>query len=203
MAKLKKKEIKELAQQFPTGNTPLAVREEVLDYQRGLKQKEHEKEVATRRALRKSKRGNIIIGSKADRFLEEFLRNGGNATQAALVVFNCSSIESAANIGSQYLKKAKSLARVYMEKQGYGYGKMLEVAAEKMEKSKNPEWWDRMMKMAGYEDFLSAGKKGSGQVSVNVFQAHKALSSEYVDGEVEEIDATEENFDGEEKEDED
>lgn len=136
------------------------------------------------------KQNPLVKKTKADDFLEEFLRNGGNATQAALVVFNCSSVESAASIGSQYLKKVKNLARIHLEKEGYGYGKMLNVAAEKMEKSKNTEWWDRLMKMAGYDDFITPQKpQKSGPISVNVFNAHKDLASDYViDGEVETAD---------------
>jgi len=72
-----------------------------------------------------------------------------------------------------------------MEKQGYGLEKMISVAAEKMEYNKNPDWWDRLMKMADYGDFMSKQEKGVG-VNVNVFQAQKDYVSGYVDGEIEE-----------------
>ena len=179
--KLSQEELLRLSKEFPDGNAPLAIRTQVTEFQKARKESQK------RQAVTKTKSGKLKQISKTDLFLEEFLRNGGNATQAALVVFNCSSIESAANIGSQYLKKAKSMARLHLEKKGYGYGKMLDVAADKMENSKNPEWWDRLMKLAGYEDFMDTGKKNVTPVSVNVFQAHKALSSEYVDGEIAEV----------------
>jgi hypothetical protein len=134
-----------------------------------------------KRLIRKTKYG-IKETPKVDAFLEEFLKNGGNATQAALSVGSYSSIESAAVAGSNFLKQAKGLARIYMEKNGHGYGKMLDIAMDKLKDSKTPEWWDRLMKMAEYEDFTS--KKGGPQaVAVNVFQAHQDLAADYIDGE--------------------
>lgn len=132
--------------------------------------------------MRRNKSGNIAIAPKMDLFLEEFLKNGGNATQAALAVFNCTSIASAANMGSDYLRKAKSLGRIYMEKQGFGYGKMLDVATQKMMQADKPEWWDRLMKITDYADFMDINKKG-GPAVVNVIQSHKDLVSSYIEGE--------------------
>lgn len=172
-------ELEEFDKQFPDGMAPKAIRKELVEYQKDKKLGEAGRK---RKEIIRTKSG-IKQVTKADLFLEEFLRNGGNATQAALVVFNCTSIESAASIGSQYLKNARAMARVYMEKSGYGYGKMLDIAAKKMEDSKNPEWWDRLMKMGGYEDFLTPQKAGVA-VSFNLSQAHKTIASEYVDGEV-------------------
>lgn len=136
----------------------------------------------------RAKKGQIMVSLKMDLFLEEFLKNGGNATQAALAVFNCTSIMSAANMGNDYLKKAKSLARVYMEKQGFGYGKMLDVATQKMMQADKPEWWDRLMKLTNYADFITVNKKASPAV-VNVIQSHKDLVSSYIEGE--EVDTNE------------
>ncbi len=93
-----------------------------------------------------------------------------------------------------YLKQAKGLARVYLEKKGYGYGKMLEEAAKKMKSSKTPEWWDRLMKLADYHDFISKDKSPSTAI-VNVIQSHKDLTSSYIEGEIEEVEPIEENED--------
>ena len=144
--------------------------------------------------LRRTKEGKIIKDRLLDRFLEEFLKNGGNATQAALSVGNYNSISSAASAGCLYLKQAKNLARVYMEKKGYGYGKMLDEAALKMKTSKTPEWWDRLMKIADYHDFISKDKSPQPAI-VNVIQSHKDLVATYVEGEVEEVKPIEENED--------
>lgn len=105
---------------------------------------------------------------KLEAFLEEFMRNGGNATQAALTVHPTASIVYAANLGSQYMKQVKGIAQIHLEKKGYGYGKLMDVAMKKVEDSKTPEWWDRLMKMSGYEDFLTKNVKGGGPAVVNI-----------------------------------
>lgn len=129
--------------------------------------------------VRKTKGGKIVIQSKMDLFLDEFVRNGGNATEAALVVFECKSRASAANIGSHYLQEAKALGRVYLEKKGYGYGKFLEILIRQMEQAKDPAWFDRGMKIAGYEDFLGGNKGGGQNVAVNIFQTQKKIQDEF------------------------
>jgi hypothetical protein len=133
-----------------------------------------------------------IIVSKPDRieaFCEEFIKNGGNATQAALVVSKTKNITSAASMGSQYLKQAKILGRIVMEKKGFHYGKMIDVAAEKMAISKSPEWWDRLMKIADYEDFTK-GKKDPSQI-VNIVGVQKAAAQEFGFEEAEVVDEEE------------
>lgn len=145
---------------------------------RAIAEKVKEENKKKKLAIKKNKEGAIVTQPKMELFLEEFLKNGGNATQAALVVFNCSSVESAAVVGHVYLKKAKGLARVIMEKKGYGYGKMLDVALQKMEEGKTPEWWDRLMKLAEYEDFMTK-KESSAPAVVNVFQTQKELQDQF------------------------
>ena len=127
--------------------------------------------------------------NKLDLFIDKWISNGGNATQAAMEVFDCKSRAVAASVGTEYLKKAKGLARVHMEEKGYTYGKMIEVAGRKMEKSKGPEWWDRLMKLAGYGDFLS---KKDAAVSVNILSTQKDVLKGYVQ-EVEVIDGEEDD----------
>ena len=150
------------------------------------------KEIEEKRIALQKEQEQIKKIERLDLFLEEWLANDGNATEAAMKVFNCKSRSVAASVGSEYLKKAKGLARVYMEKEGYTYGKMIRTAGKKMEISKGPEWWDRLMKVAGYEDFLT--KKDPG-VSVNILTTQKDVLKEYVQ-EVEVVEG--EEIDGEE-----
>ena len=113
------------------------------------------------------------VNEKLEAFLEEFMKNGGNATQAALTVNPTISIASAANLGVDYMKQVRGLAQVHLEKRGYGYGKLMEIAMKKVEEGRTPEWWDRLMKMAGYEDFLTKNIKGGGPAVVNIVGEHK------------------------------
>ena len=119
--------------------------------------------------------------TKLELFLEEYVRNNGNGTEAALKVFDTTSRLNAANLAHQYLKKAQSANRLLLEKKGYTQGKMIEEAITKMKVSKTPEWWDRLMKMAGYEDFMSKGPVT--KQTVNIMKVQKDLLDEYVDGE--------------------
>lgn len=121
--------------------------------------------------VKKRKNGELQQVPKVDLFLKEFLANGGNATEAATKAFGLTNRSSAAVIGARYLKEARGAARIYLEHKGATYGKLLDIALEKAEKSKNTEWWDRLMKLAGYEDFMS---KGKADVSVNIMTAQNA-----------------------------
>jgi len=131
----------------------------------------------------------VVVMDSVEKFMLEFLKNGGNVTQAAMKVGNFSNLQSANVSGSRWLAKAKQrgLVRSALEKKGYDYGKLMDVALEKMENSKKPDWWDRIMKMANYEDFTSGNNSGGTNVNVNIplFAAHRKLSEEYIDGEIE------------------
>lgn len=114
---------------------------------------------------------------KVDKFIGNFVKCNGNATKAAMKTFGYDNRFVAATVGSRYMKKTKELARLYMEGKGVTYGKMLEVAINKMQVSKSPEWWDRLMKLAGYEDFISKSKGG---VAVNIISAQRDVLKDYV-----------------------
>lgn len=87
----------------------------------------------------------------------------------------------AASMAHTYLKRYESLNRIILEKKGYSIGKMVDIATRKMELSATPEWWDRLMRMGGYGDFMSAGpNKGT----VAILAVQKGLIDEYIDGEV-------------------
>ncbi len=135
---------------------------------------------------KKKKQEALAIVNKLDLFMEEFLSNGGNATEAAWKVYNCKNRAVAAQIGHEQLQKAKEMGKVFLEANGAAYGDLLKEAVSKMKESKTPEWWDRLMKLAGYEDFLSKQKPAFGMPStvINVIgQAQKKLASDYIEGE--------------------
>jgi hypothetical protein len=73
----------------------------------------------------KKKKGKQMLVEKAklDLFLEEYEKNGGNGTEAALKVFNTKSRINAANIASIYLKRAQGIGRYHMERKGIGFEK--------------------------------------------------------------------------------
>ena len=128
----------------------------------------------------KDKKPRIIM-SKPDTleaFIEEFVKNGGNATQAALVTTGATNLQSASTAGYKLLKQAKTLGRIHLEKKGFHYGKMLDVATEKMLETKTPDWWDRLMRISGYDGF-EAPKGGQQQQVVNIVQAQKQQANDF------------------------
>jgi len=131
-------------------------------------------------------RSGLMTVDKTIQFMDAFYKNGGNATEAAMDTFDCSTRASASEMGRKYLAKAekRGLVASYLENNKIGYGELIQHAFEMMKKSKNPGWWDRLMREAGYakEDPI-ANKKAAAPVSVNVFQAHKSLTESYLEGE--------------------
>ncbi len=97
---------------------------------------------------------NLLL-PRWEQFIIEYLKNGGNGTAAAMKVFNCKSRESAQALGSKYLKKSTPRVRAYLEQKGFTYGRFIEIAIEKMQKSKKTDWWDRLMAIGGYHNFIS------------------------------------------------
>lgn len=158
------------------GSIPRAIRSQIAVLRRNKR-----KGVSTNTTYKETSKG-IVQRDKLELFLKEFVQNGGNATQAALSLGSYSTIQSAAAAGSAYLKRARGLSRIYLEKRGYTYGKMMDVAAQKMMESKTPDWWDRLMKMADYADFMS--KKESKPAVVNIVAAQNKLRDSFGFGEV-------------------
>ncbi len=148
-------------------------------------------EIAKANRLLKIKKNKLVIEQKLDAFLKEFVKNGGNGTQAVLAISPNVSVTSASSMAGVYMKELRHIGRVYMEKKGHSYGKLLEIAMDKAKLSKTPEWWDRLMKIADYEDFLSKDKKNGPQI-VNIVQSHKDLTSTYIEGEAEDAEVVEE-----------
>lgn len=121
-------------------------------------------------------------------FMENLTRTNGNLTEAALLTVKCKNRPVARELGSKMFREAKELGlyRIFLEEKGYTLGRLIEIAAEKMEGSKKPDWWDRIMKMAGYEDFISKKSTKSTPIHVSVFGEHDKLASEYmIDEEIE------------------
>lgn len=120
-----------------------------------------------------------------DLFLEEYERNGGNRTEAAMKVFNCTSRASAAQTGSVYLRKAQDLGAILMEKKGLSLENLIEKASVRMDNPKSQDFvalFDRFMKMGGYHDFLT--KQGVTKSTISVMGVQKSLLDEYVEGEI-------------------
>lgn len=141
-------------------------------------------QTAEKKALRvkQNRKGDLIVDPKAklELFLQEYLRNDGNATQAALAIGNHTSVVGASVQGSRLLKRAKDLGlvRTMLEKKGYGQGKLLDVALQKMTESKTPEWWDRLMKMADYEDFINKKEANTTSI-VNIVGAQRQQMEDF------------------------
>lgn len=156
------------------GRIPSGVKDQVLYLN---EQKRQEK----KQLLRQDKNGAIVQQRKLDAFFDEFLRNGGNATDAAAKIFNVSSRASASTIGSVYLKKCKSLGRVYLEQHGYTFGRALTTIARKAEESRLPDWMDRYMGIAGYDNPGASSKAFQGPTTnINIVQAEKEIFKKYM-----------------------
>lgn len=125
-----------------------------------------------------------LLNKSLEKFLNAFIENGGNITEAALIAHPKATRLSAAVMGSRYLKEGKDFIRALMETKGLTYGKMLDVAEKKMVSAKDPAWWDRIMKLGGYADFIPGKEKAQSPGIVNIIQTQKKLLSEYVEGEV-------------------
>jgi hypothetical protein len=146
------------------------------------KKKQFEKPLKDKKGVLKTRSGLMTV-DKTIQFMDAFYRNGGNATEAALDVFECSTRASAAQVGRQYLDKAqkRGLVASFMENNGIGYNDLIQHAYKMMQNSKNPGWWDRMMKEAGYAKSSDDSKKvGPSKVEVNVFKAHRSISDDYI-----------------------
>lgn len=186
----------EEAAQFK-GRIPKALVSQVLDIHAQQKELKAEPirqanaKVVEINRLARMKKNRIVIEQRLDAFMEEFIKNGGNGTKAVQAISPEVSITSAHSMATMYMKELRGLGRVYMEKKGHSYGKLLDIAMKKASESKTPEWWDRLMKIADYEDFLSKDKSGGPQV-VNIIQSHKDLTSTYIEGEVEDAEVIEE-----------
>ncbi len=78
----------------------------------------------------------------------------GNLTQSALKAYQLDPKEqyfSAAVIGSENYKKLKKIASYYADQKGYSLGNLIDIAYEKMLNSNSCDWWDRLVKLFGYE----------------------------------------------------
>jgi hypothetical protein len=155
------------------GRLPNAVKEKVVAARKSKK----------KQALTKTKENTVTKQSGLDAFVKEFVKNGGNATRAAMTVFNPKDRASAGAMGWTYLQKAKMLGLVYLESKGKSYGKLLDHAWKQMEDTGGTDWFDRVSRIMGADDFMSKSPQQGGAV-INIVQAEKDILSKYVDGEV-------------------
>lgn len=191
-----------LETQKTVGNTPQISEKEAAEFKGRIPTGVKDQVVAINRArrtqalqkLKKDKNNDIAVTQDGmERFLEEFLANGGNATKAAAAVFNTTTTSSASSMGSKYLRQARDLGRIYMDNKGHGYGKLLDHALEKMAESKGTEWWDRVMKIAGYESpEFDSRKQAAGQNTINIVGAQNSVRKKFgFNEEAEVVDAEE------------
>ena len=95
---------------------------------------------------------SYLIKRRTVQFLEKYFENNCNATEAAMQTFNCTTRESAQAMGSYYLKKSKPYLRMLLEEKGFSFGKMIDIAIEKLYKYDNSlPWFDRLMHIAEYD----------------------------------------------------
>ena len=194
MVPIKKLTIEDIAQY--KGRPPRALVPEIQALRKEIKapieqaKREARAKTVQINRLAKLKKNKIILEQRLDAFFKEFVKNGGNGTQAVLSISPEMSLTSASSMATYYMRELKAVGRVYMEKKGHSYGKLMDMAMKKASESKTPEWWDRLMKIGEYEDFLTKEKKGGNQV-VNIIQSHRDLTSTYIDGEVEEAEIIE------------
>lgn len=121
---------------------------------------------------------------KAALFMKAFVSNGGQAQKAAMEAFSLTDPHTASAAGTYWLKQIEHLLPAYMESKGAGVGRLLDIAIEKAYTSPHPEWWDRLMKIGRYHDFMD--RRSGNQVQVNIHSTQKDLVNEYVEGDYEE-----------------
>lgn len=144
-----------------------------------------ERKFARRSITVRDSHGKIKTVPFVEVFASEYLRNGGNATRAYIRFNPNATLTAASAAGSYWLAQAKKMGlyRQVVERSGYTFPKMINHALEKMGTSNKPDWWDRVMKLSGYEDFTPSGNQ-SVTVNTNVFEAHRGMKEEYVEGEI-------------------
>lgn len=148
-------------------------------------QKEMDKLQEEARALR-LKKTMEIQNQRKEAFLHEYMENGGNSLRAVNTIFGPTNPKTATEIANGYLKDSrKTIARALIEKKGYSYGVFLEHIIQKMQVSRDTDWFDRLFKLAGYDDFITA-KGVNVNSNVNILGSHKNLQKEFgfVEGEV-------------------
>jgi len=178
--KIRKAMIQKYAMQ-KRGRVPKDIRDEVLE----LRAK-YELQTANEEEL-----------NQVYEFLGHYFQEGSTPKAAALTLGLDYKNNTAycQRMGRQFLKKARGegLFQMYLEKEGYGLPKMLEILMKNMEDSKKPDWWDRGMTIAGYENMLDKKGGASTAVNVNIQSTHKQIADEYViDGEIQKVNELEE-----------
>lgn len=138
--------------------------------------------------VREAKNGKLKEVRRMDLFLKEWLKNGGNATRAAEKIFNCKSLSVASAMGSAYLKRARTHGMIMLERKGITYEYLLEMAIQKAKESKDPHWWDRLMKIAGHERFVGEKEQANTTNVINVVQTEKSILDKYMTGDVDVVD---------------
>jgi hypothetical protein len=109
-----------------------------------------------------------IRKGRVEAFMAEMIKNGGDPTAAAKVVFGCTSHGQASNLGYNMMKEAKVIGRSLLASKGVTYGKLLDIAIDKAYTSKKVDWFDRLMKIGEFHDFMPRNQSQGPSVAVNI-----------------------------------
>lgn len=120
-------------------------------------------------------------------FVGEYIRNGGNATEAAIAAFNVEPA-IAVKMSAQYLQRAKALGvvRTIAEKH-VDLDELVKIILTKARTSDKIEYVDRLIRMLGFDAEMLPTKTGpTAPGIVNIIQTQKTLQSEFgfVEGQV-------------------
>lgn len=87
-------------------------------------------------------------------------RTYGNATQAALAVYDTKDYATAGSIGYQNLKKLQSATSLVLDSLGYDFAKLMKIGAEKMEKEGYDTWEKFMVRIGVFEPMVPPAPQG-------------------------------------------
>lgn len=167
MVQLAKKQLEDLKKEQEEA-TPFRKTKEM---QLALKEEKDKLKIVTEKTKLQIRKQRVQL------FLEEFMRCG-NATQAVKNIFGVQSHASAVAIGGKLMKEARYFGRGILENRGLAYGDLIDHAIEKMKLSKDTDWWDRLMKIADYENFTRQQGNTMPNI-VNIVGNTKNLADEF------------------------
>lgn len=149
---------------------------------------------AVKRAKTKLKKVKLqtkldIRKQRVEVFMAALLKNGGDPTAAAKTAFSPTSHIQAVKLGYDMMKESKLFGRTLLTSKGITYGKLLDIAIDRAYTSKKVDWFDRLMKIGEFHDFLPRGQS-QGPTVVNIVGSTKddaktfGFSQEVIEGEI-------------------
>mgnify|MGYP001561307769 CR=1 FL=1 len=158
--------VKEAAfDEFKTGRRPVKVMKTI---------KKAEKKVKT---LQKKIQVDIRK-TRVETFLAEFIRNGGDPTEAANKAFGPLTHTQAARLGYQMMQESKIFGRALLASKGITYGKLVDIMIDRAYTSKKTDWMDRLLKIGNFHDFLPRNQ-AQGPAVINIIGDTKDDAKEF------------------------